>query len=42
MRLWVIREIANGFVLQLPNGQEDFVETWKDVIDRLKVVDPFE
>ena len=36
MTLWQIKKISNGYVLSLPNGQEEFLDTWEDVLKRLK------
>ena len=40
MKLWMIEEIANGFVLTLPNGQKEFCDTWDEAMKRLRGVGP--
>ena len=40
MKRWAIKEISNGFVLELPNNQEEFLDTWADIIARLENLEP--
>ena len=40
MKIWMIKKITNGFTLMLPNGQEEFLDTWENVMARLERTEP--